>query len=601
VRNARQAQKPNSYPVNIKNYVLLLLLNVVVLSVFTGCKRAEVETRPNIILISLDTVRSDHVSCYGYPRPTTPTLDRLAQKGALFKKTVSRSPWTLPAHMSIMTGLPPSMHQVEERMQALPLGIITLAQVLKNNEYNTGGFAASHLLDKSYGFSRGFDQYVVMHQEQGALITESALKWLSTIDVKKDHFFLFLHYFDPHWPYNPPKEFGEIFGVKPEDNKYGDWQYLKQFSYQENPMPPEIRNNIVALYDADIRYTDHQVNVIVDFLETNQLMNNTIVIICSDHGEEFKEHGSFGHGHSFHAEVINVPLIMYYPPKIKPRTVVSQPVVTSDVPRTVLKLANIPSPKQFHIDSEELSKYFKQGNRRFYKPRTIIMETTERGPKRFAALKDNFKYIQSYVYNAYRYFEADNKSWYYKPEQLFDGSLDAAEIRNLLLEEGKHLSALKTLNSELANYIKSQSQSLQLSFIPSPHDDDDYEGVITLFHELQDEPAVMNLMASDIISPIEKAKQIKFQINVKNQPKKIFLSLSPNEEIIGLVIHRNGNLYFEQTLKLPKPGTEIPLKKNYLSDGGCLLQGTLYYLKKDKATASLSQKQIERLKALGYL
>ena len=578
-----------------------MLLNAVVLSVFTGCKRQEVETRPNIILISLDTVRSDHVSCYGYPRTTTPTLDRLAQEGAFFKNTVSRSPWTLPAHMSIMTGLPPSMHQVEERMQALPKGIITLAQVLKNKEYNTGGFAASHLLDKSYGFSRGFDHYVVMHQEQGAKVTESALKWLSTIDVKKDHFFLFLHYFDPHWPYNPPKEFGEIFGVKSEDNKYGDWQYLKQFSYQENPMPPEIKNKITALYDAEIRYADFQVNVIVDFLETNQLMNNTIVIICSDHGEEFKEHGSFGHGHSFYAEVIDVPLIMYYPPKIKPGTVVSQPVVTSDFPRTVLKLANIPSPKQFHIDSEELSNYFKQGSSQFSKPRTIIMETTDRGPKRFAALKGNFKYIQPYVYNAYRYDAGDNKTWYYKPEQFFDYSLDAAEIRNLLLEDGKHLPALKTLNSELANYIKSQSQSLQLSFIPSPHDDDDYEGVITLFHELQDEPAVMNLMASDIISPMEKAKQIRFRINVKNQPKKIFLSLSPDEKVIDLVIHRNGNLYFEQTLKLPKPGTEIPLEKNYLRDGGCLLKGTLYYLKKDKATASLSQKQIERLKALGYL
>ena len=162
-----------------KWFFSLLLLAMLV--IYSGCGGSSPTAgKPNIILISIDTLRQDHVAAYGYPKPTTPMLDQLATGGVLFEHAVSRSSWTLPAHMSILTGLPPSQHKVEERGMQLPDNVVTLAEILQEHGYNNGGFVTIPLLSQHYGFARGFATYELLTEQRGDKVTQRALNWLST-------------------------------------------------------------------------------------------------------------------------------------------------------------------------------------------------------------------------------------------------------------------------------------------------------------------------------------------------------------------------------------------------------------------------------------
>lgn len=271
-----------------------------------------------VILISIDTLRADHLRCYGYERETSPHMDALAQEGVLFSRVYAPSPWTLPSHVSLLTSLYVYNHQVETENDRLSPAIPTLADILRRNGYYCAAFTGGGFLSTVYGYSRGFDLYRddlggVFKQEGAEQVARATLEWLR--QNKDWPFFLFIHTYQPHSPYACPLPYKARF--LPLQAKWGNLDLIghlggKQGIFQ--PLPPEDRENIIALYDAEILYTDEVlIGELVTALKELNLYRRSLIIITSDHGEEFYEHGSWSHGQDLYNESLLVPLIIKFP------------------------------------------------------------------------------------------------------------------------------------------------------------------------------------------------------------------------------------------------------------------------------------------------
>jgi arylsulfatase A-like enzyme len=274
---------------------------------------------PCVILISVDTLRADHLGCYGYTRNTSPNIDALAQDGALFLNTYASSPWTLPSHISLLTSLHGVHHQVYQDDEKMDPSILTLADILRKNRFCCSAFTGGGFVSAAYGFSKGFDFYRdgvggVFHPPKAAEILESAVSdWLDQNQGKS--FFLFLHTYQPHNPYSCPSPYNTMF--LHEEAKWKDIdlvQYLGGRSGIFKDLSEEEQRNAIDLYDAEIRYTDEKfIGPLMDKLKELGIYDETMIVFTSDHGEEFYEHGGWGHGHSLYDESLKVPLIVKFP------------------------------------------------------------------------------------------------------------------------------------------------------------------------------------------------------------------------------------------------------------------------------------------------
>jgi arylsulfatase A-like enzyme len=290
---------------------------------FTGCSQKK--KMPNIILITLDTTRADHLSCYGYNRRITPFLDRLAEESVLYTNAISTSSWTLPSHTSLFTGKFVSSHGVRHdpegalslvdamndkgkwqqyRTRGLSFNEVTLAATLKSSGYRTASVVGGPWMKSIFGLSKGFDYYDdenigTLNGRVASNINISALNWIRT--NRDSEFFLFLNYFDPHSPYNPPDDFKKL--CLPADFPEGKSSYSQE----------EIIIWNRALYDAEILYMDYYIGQLIKFLKHEKLYDNTLIIITADHGEMIGEHGKFGHGEYLFQDEVHVPLLIKYP------------------------------------------------------------------------------------------------------------------------------------------------------------------------------------------------------------------------------------------------------------------------------------------------
>lgn len=292
---------------------------------------------PNVLLISIDSLRADHLSCYGYPRLTSPNIDTLAREGTLFEDARSASSWTIPSHMTMLTALRPEVHGVDRLGRRLAPDQPTLASRLRDAGYRTAAFVTGPTLHRDFGFGQGFDEYVntmefgpsdfgerggpvmsldVMersHHIKGvAAVSELAQQWIT--HQQHSPFFLFLHLWDAHYDYTPPP---------PYDTKFdGDYHGAFDFTDLEHnaainaSMPEAEKARLVALYDGEIAAIDAAVGRIMDTLERAGMLEHTLVVLTSDHGEEFFEHGGKGHVLTLYDEVTHVPLIFRYPAKV---------------------------------------------------------------------------------------------------------------------------------------------------------------------------------------------------------------------------------------------------------------------------------------------
>lgn len=318
-------------------------------------RAARGDERPNILLISIDSLRADHLGCYGYPRPTSPSIDRLAAEGARFEVAVAPSPWTLPSHLTLLTGLPPRVHGVVDSDLRLDGAAETLAERLDAEGYRTAAIVSGYFLDSSYGYSQGFDSYddfslnLLMQDVSpesrvaGPAIEELVERHADRWRRPEGHgapFFLFLHLYDVHFDYIPPPPFDARFarGIELDISDYAHNDRVRP------GMPEEELVYVVSQYDGEIAATDRLVGPVVSSLERLGVLDQTIVVLTSDHGQEFFEHGNKGHRSSLFEEQVRVPLVMRYPERIAAGLVVPEVVGLQDVGATILGLAGIRRP-----------------------------------------------------------------------------------------------------------------------------------------------------------------------------------------------------------------------------------------------------------------
>jgi len=291
-----------------------------------------------VILISVDTLRRDHVGAYGYPKPTTPTIDALGKAGIVADDAVSVSSWTLPAHLSMFTSVLPGTHGGVDSKQGFNRSVPTIAGILKRRGFATHAVTSHLYVSKTYGLDEGFDS---MNFRQDRNATNVANHAMDLIDRFGDQrFFLFLHFYDPHWHYAPPPEVLKIFESSYAGKLTGN---LKDF---QNLRPDQVQkadlDHLLALYNGEIRHTDNEIGRLIAHLKERGVWKNTLMLVTSDHGEEFLDHGSWEHQKTLYEEVVRIPLIVAGP-GIAPRREVKQAGLL-DVAPTILDYLKVSAP-----------------------------------------------------------------------------------------------------------------------------------------------------------------------------------------------------------------------------------------------------------------
>lgn len=290
----------------------LCRLAAVVLLAAPGCKAWIAPTASyhcrdcNVVLISVDTLRADHVGTYGYSRPTTPNIDALAARAVVFDDAIAQSSWTRAAHMSIFTGLHPREHgyvALADR-ERLPEGVPTLASVLRHHGYATVGFVGGVNVAAAYGFDQGFDSY----RSSGRMFRdnfEEARYWLGENSSKR--FFLFLHGYEAHTPYSSDPSDRIALGLPRDSRTKGLRAVCKKGEDPAAILP------FIDAYDSAIHRADRYVGKLLAELDRLGLRERTVVVLLSDHGEEFLEHGGCFHISTLYHEVLQVPLMIAAP------------------------------------------------------------------------------------------------------------------------------------------------------------------------------------------------------------------------------------------------------------------------------------------------
>jgi arylsulfatase A-like enzyme len=306
--------------------------------------RGAYRTSRGIVLVSIDTLRRDHTSLYGYRRRTTPGLEALARESVVFEDAVSTSSWTLPAHASLLTSTRPSVHGATSSKVALSPEWEGLPRALKEQGYFTQAMTTHVYLSKDYGFGEGFDRLHYLPETRAEGVTDQAIRFL---EARGDsNFFLFLHYYDPHWHYDPPAPYDREFDPAYRGDASGIWWDFKELD--ADSIDPRDLNHIQALYDGEILYTDRHVERLVREMKRVGVFENAMVVVTSDHGEEFLDHGLWEHQKTLYEEQVRVPLLIKFPEGVSVRRrLVSDQVSLVDVAPTILDTLGAPLPPTF--------------------------------------------------------------------------------------------------------------------------------------------------------------------------------------------------------------------------------------------------------------
>jgi arylsulfatase A-like enzyme/Tfp pilus assembly protein PilF len=386
----------------------LALIWILQLAVLAGCSRPKspelvsdlspeltaIESEsPNILVITVDTLRADRLGCYGFAAAQTPNIDRLSREGVRVDHAVAPAPITMPSHTSIFTGLDPPAHGVRDNGTfPVPQEIETLAERLHSAGYQTQAFVSAEVLHSRYGLDQGFDGYddelwsearptdFQRQERSGNETMDRVLQWLGRRHSKVEPFFLWVHLFDPHQPYAPPA------------------------SVQGAP----------TLYDGEIAFADQQIGRLIGALQDEGALDETVVVFTSDHGESLGEHGEETHAVFIYESTIRVPLLVRYPPKLPAGKVHTQSVRIADLMPTVLGLADVAQPK---VQGSDLSKAFASA-----KPPPALPQYSE-------SLYPEFAFGMAPL----RGVRLENWTYIRAPRaELYDRATDPGETRNLL-------------------------------------------------------------------------------------------------------------------------------------------------------------------------
>ncbi len=375
--------------------------------------------RLNVILVSVDTLRADHLSCYGSETPT-PGFDRIAREGLLFENAASVAPTTLPAHASLLTGTSPLEHRVHDNVGfRLREDLPTLAETLKARGYRTAGFVGSFVLDRKFGLARGFDLYSDetpetdrgLRERRGDKVLEEALAWIGSDG--EGPFFAFLHFFDPHRPYDPPLPFD-------------------------------------GSYRGEVTYVDSLLQRLLAFLDESGLAESTVLVVTADHGESLGEHGEDTHGFFLYQSTLHVPLLIRAP-GIRTGERIDGLIRTLDIAPTVLEILNVEPPSSF----EGLS---------------FVSSSGEVRTQEVEAVAETFVPRLHYGWSELRSLRQGNWKLVLAPRsELYDLASDPDEQRNRIAEDEAVARRLRARLEGLPGPEKIEPESLDPGTLASLH------------------------------------------------------------------------------------------------------------------------------------
>ncbi len=422
--------------------VLIVVALSVVLPANSGLASSEPGSdRPSaLVLVTIDTLRADHLGCYGYPRPTSPFVDELAAGGFVFERAFAMSATTAPSHASLLTGTYPLQHGILKNGHKLPEGILTMAEAFRGAGFATGGFVSTRVHFRHGRMNRGFDDFdeaPLPTSPQDSLpgtpkrpaagTIDKALDWIEKLDAQKP-FFLWVHLFDPHTPYVE----SNVLTVEGEDPE----QILDFYRRRHSLDTPELRHNPravlrrMSLYDGEIRYADRELRRLFDRVaaRTKTQPGGALWILTSDHGEGLGNHDWLSHGKKIYNEQIRVPLIFWFSSGVPVGRRIRSVVEHVDVLPTVADLLRVDLTEATAIQGESFlpllfdetahrSKGYAFSQRRIFdfRPEETPVPNYESG-MRYSLQDDRYKYIH----------------WTDGADEFYDISTDPYEARNLI-------------------------------------------------------------------------------------------------------------------------------------------------------------------------
>ena len=346
------------------------LLPAIALVLSAGCASGETGDRVggplpprNILLVVVDTLRADHLGCYGFPQATTPNLDDLAGRGVRFTRYTTVVPTTLASFTSMLTGRYPNRHGVYRNGVRWPEGLEGVQGVFRAAGYETAGFVASYCLSSDFGIARGFDYFgerltIEMPNlpqnkliRRGAEVTREVIAWLDSREAGSPPFFAMVHYFDPHWPYQPPPSYAEWFDpgyAGPVTGAMPDFREVRLRVARNGGRSDADSRHLHSLHLGEIRYADEQIGALLEGLSRRGLDQRTLVVVTADHGETFHEHWDlFNHGLSVYDTNIRIPLIVSGPGVTGQGRAVALPFANIDLAPTLLDYAGLEIPADY--------------------------------------------------------------------------------------------------------------------------------------------------------------------------------------------------------------------------------------------------------------
>ena len=426
------------FTLSVVLFFVINVLNILITS------RANIP-QPNVLIVSIDTLRADAVGAYGSPTAKTPILDKLAADGAMFTRAYSNSPWTLPSHATLFTGLTPSQLGIQKVQDRLGRSALTLAEVMRNSGYDTAAFTSYVLLSPAYGFDQGFDIFHYRKDATAEQIVDAAGTYFEQHQLKK--FFMFLHIYDPHWPYRPKLEYarehykGEV--TKDMESLFWEEDYYKWVAAHLTG-PEEWTTFSRAMYDAEVSYVDAQLERLFRKLADLNMIDRTVIIVTSDHGEAFREHGLMGHGLDLYNESLHVPWIVRFPRQIPRGSVIEVPVQLADLMPTVLNMVGLVHPVR-DIPGMDLTEVILAHSD---EERNLMAETAMSGAPRFALYRGIHKFITPWSLD-FGEIKLDHG------KELYDLAADYGETENLI----KQQPTLATdLEKRINTYLKESSE-----------------------------------------------------------------------------------------------------------------------------------------------
>ncbi len=325
----------------------LLLLTWGVVYLLENSALHENRKKPNIILIVVDALRKDHLGCYGYPRNTSTNIDRLAENGIKYTRCFSQAPWTTPSISSLLSSRYPSELEIKDIGNRLKDEFVLLPEVLKRQGYRTGAVISHAFLGSQWNFDQGFDDFNEdnIFRRYGISspgVTQRAIEFIDKNRDKENRdkpFFLFLHYFDPHYNFHQHEEY-DFSGATEYHGPVSAGMDLFVLRRQRKNLTEEDIERLISFYDSEIAFTDYHIGMVLDRLKQLELYENSLIIFTADHGEEFMERGWLGHTKTLYSEVTNVPLIIRYPGVEEGRTS-KEPVGLIDLYPTLMDYLDI--------------------------------------------------------------------------------------------------------------------------------------------------------------------------------------------------------------------------------------------------------------------